>query len=141
MVAFVFFWSAFWGIFWFVLTVFFRLIMSTLNAILSTLGKVFKVVGVILLVSLVLFLLVSLISGIINGTLMDMLGSLLITAVSIGIMILLFGSLGAALFELAVTILTGIFAVIEGIILLLVEFCESRFRKAFTPFINKMDKC
>ena len=141
MVAFVIFWAAVFAIVFFLLGNVFKALASGFSALITSLALLLSVGFLTLAAIIVLYLLYAITDGIITSGIGDVIGTIFITIVAIGILGALFGGLGAVLLEFVLGVVTLVLDIIDLVLNWAADLFERGYIKSLKTIINQLEKC
>lgn len=141
MVAFVIFWAAVFAIVFFLLGNVFKALASGFSALISSLALLLSVGFLTLAAIIVLYLLYGITDGIITSGIGEVIGTIFMTIVVIGILGALFGGLGAVLLELVLVVVTFALDIIDSVLNWAADLFERGYIKSLKTIINQLEKC
>lgn len=141
MVAFIIFWAAVFAVFFFVAGSLFKALASGFSALISSLAVILSVVFLTIVAIVILYLLYSITDGIINNGIGEVIGSIFMTIVVIGLLVACFGGLGATLLELVLVVVFAVLSLIDAILNWAADLFERGYIKSLKIILNQLEKC
>ena len=141
MVAITIFWASVCEVFFFLLGVVCKGLAAAFQGLLTTIGEVIKVVvwAAIAVIALLLFGLI--IASIATGSLIELIGLVVVLLVVLAIGYCLVGWLGALIFAVALVVAEFILAFTEDLFESAAYYCEEAYSYFLSIIINRIEKC
>lgn len=141
MTTFVIFWAALFTIFFFIAGTLFKALASAFYALMSFVGKmiIFLILGTVALFSSVLVYMI--IDAIVKGSFGGFIEGIIISAVVLGILIAIFGGIGAMVLDIAISTAGFVIRVVSFVLEYAAMLCESGYAKFLTILIKRIEKC
>ena len=141
MVAITIFWACAFAVFFFLLGVVCKGLAAAFQGLLNTIGEFIKYMAWAAIAVIVLFLIGLIVSSIAAGSLIELIGLVVVLLVVLAIGYFLVGWLGALIFAVALVAAEFILAFTEDLFESAAYYCEEAYSYFLSIIINRIEKC